>query len=195
MRGVLTVIGVVLATLSMSASAFAQSPSGGPRIPRGDQNAGPCPQALALYDAVRVVNFEGPDEVISNVGFTAEIQSVRSLCRYRDDDPIRANLEIDFGFGRGPAAAGREHTYTYWVAVTRRNQSVIHKEFFPIEVRFDRDEERTFVRETIDEIVIPRASSTVSGNNFEIIVGFELTPEQLEFNRLGKRFTMMAASQ
>lgn len=159
-----------------------------------ERNAGPCPQAFALYDAVRVVNFEGGQQTLDAVGFTAEIQSVRSLCTYRDDRPIKADLEIDFGFGRGPAAVGREHTYTYWVAVTRTDRQVITKESFPITVRFDRDEERTFRRERIEQITIPRASETVSGTNFEIVVGFEVTPAQLEFNRAGMRFTMDAAA-
>ena len=38
----------------------------------------------------------------------------------------------------------------------------------------------------IDEIVIPRANDNVSGVNFEIIIGFSVTPEQAIFNRSGK---------
>jgi hypothetical protein len=37
-------------------------------------------------------------------------------------------------------------------------------------------------------IVIPRATATVSGANFEILVGFDVTPEMAAFNREGKRF-------
>ena len=45
----------------------------------------------------------------------------------------------------------------------------------------------------IEDIVIPRATSETSGENFEVLVGFELTPEQLAFNRAGKRFRIGAA--
>jgi hypothetical protein len=34
----------------------------------------------------------------------------------------------------------------------------------------------------------------VSGSNFEILVGFEVTPEMAEFNRLGKRFRVNAVA-
>ncbi len=157
-----------------------------------EPNPGPCPQALALYDAARVVEFVDGQERFSSVGFTAEIEAVRTFCKYESDRPIRASVEIDMGFGRGPAAEGRVANYTYWVAVTRANVAVITKEFFPLTVRFDRDEQSVYQRETIEEIIIPRAGDNVSGTNFEIIVGFDVTPEQLAFNREGKRFTIQS---
>jgi hypothetical protein len=40
----------------------------------------------------------------------------------------------------------------------------------------------------VTEVVIPRANKDIAGNNFEVFVGFELTDQQLEFNRDGKRF-------
>ena len=32
----------------------------------------------------------------------------------------------------------------------------------------------------------------MSGNNFEILIGFEVTPQMAEFNRDGKRFRLDA---
>ena len=32
----------------------------------------------------------------------------------------------------------------------------------------------------------------MSGSNFEILVGFDVTPEMADFNRLGKRFRVNA---
>ncbi|WP_138511695.1 hypothetical protein [Maricaulis alexandrii] len=156
-----------------------------------EPNAGPCPSALSLYDAHRLVEIDG-EVAYENVGFTGEILAVRSLCSYYGERPILANLELDMGFGRGPAANGQSRTYEYFVAVTRRDSAVIHKEVFPITVRFDEGEDRVYLTETIDAISIPRADETTSGLNFEIIVGFELTPEQIAFNRSGQRFRVAA---
>lgn len=157
-----------------------------------ENNIGPCPTAFALHDAHRLVQFNGDDIVYDNIGFTGEITGVRSLCSYYDERPILANLEIDFGFGRGPAAQGREHMYQYFVAVTRRDIGVIHRETFPLNVRFDSDEDRRYLTDTIDAISIPRAEADTSGANFEILVGFELTDEQLAYNRSGQRFRVAA---
>ncbi|WP_300545754.1 hypothetical protein [Maricaulis sp.] len=157
-----------------------------------EPNAGPCPSALSLYDAHRVVDIHGDEVNYESVGFTGEILAVRSLCSYYGERPIIANLELDMGFGRGPAARGEARTYEYFVAVTRRDMAVIHKETFPITVRFDPGQDRVYLTETIDAISIPRAEANTSGTNFEIIVGFELTPEQLAFNRSGQRFRVAA---
>lgn len=156
------------------------------------QNAGPCPRAFAIYDAARMVEFRGEAQRFSNVGFTGEITNVRSLCRYYNTEPIEGDLEITFDLGRGPMATQNTATYEYFVAVTRRNIDVINKKVFPLQVTFPAGQDRIRVTETIDSIIIPRATETTSGLNFEIIVGFQLTPEQRAFNADGRRFRLSA---
>lgn len=157
-------------------------------------NVGPCPLMGVLYDTARVVKFNQPNvQRYANIEFTGEMQGVSGFCRYVDSDPIRMNMNIEMAFGRGPAATSERQTYRYWVAVTRRGRAPIEKVYFDVDVRFPRGQHVVTVRETIDEIVIPRANEEISGENFEILVGFELTPEQLQFNRDGRRFRIDAA--
>lgn len=157
-------------------------------------NVGPCPLMGVLYDNSRMVEFDQPGvERYSNITYTGEMQGVRGLCRYVGEDPIAMSIEIDMAFGRGPASASNERTYRYWVAVTRRGRAPIEKAYFDVDVRFPRNELVVTRTEEIGRIVIPRANSEISGENFEILVGFELTPEQLQFNRDGKRFRVGAA--
>jgi len=158
----------------------------------GEANPGPCPRAFALYDASRIVEFKNEKESFANVGFTGEIGKVRSLCRYYGTQPIEGDLELDISFGRGPAATQATATYEYFVAVTRKNIDVINKRTFPIQVTFPAGEDRVSVTERVDKIIIPRATEGTSGENFEIIVGFELTPKQRAFNADGKRFRISA---
>jgi len=156
-----------------------------------EKNSGPCPAAFSLYEASRLVEFHG-DEAYANVGFTAEINKVRSLCRYVGDQPIRADLTLDIAFGRGPAAGGDTATYEYFVAITRKDIEVIEKEVFPITITFPQGVNIVEFTENVGEIIIPRANDNTSGANFEIVVGFELTQEQLAFNAEGKRFRVSA---
>ena len=156
-----------------------------------ERNPGACPRAFALYDAERIVEFKG-SESFSNVGFTGEIGNIRSLCRYYGEQPIVADLEMEFSFGRGPAASGDTAVYEYWVAVTRKNIEVIEKQTFPLKVTFPAGADRVTVTERVDRIVIPRANGDTSGLNFEIITGFVVTPEQRAFNTAGKRFRVTA---
>ena len=156
-----------------------------------EANPGPCPRAYSLYDAQRIVEFKG-SESFANVGFTGEIGKITSLCRYYKLAPIVADMQIAMDFGRGPAASGDTATYEYFVAVTRKNVAVIHKETFPITVTFPPGQDRVSVIEELEEIMIPRANENTSGVNFEIVVGFEVTPEQRAFNAEGKRFRVSA---
>lgn len=156
-------------------------------------NVGPCPLMGVLYDNSRLVDFAQPgNERYANIEWTGEMQGVRGLCRYVDADPITMGIEIDMAFGRGPASTSETQRYRYWVAVTRRGRAPIAREFFDVDVHFDRGEYVVTRTEQIERIVIPRANAEVSGENFEILVGFELTPEQLQFNRDGKRFRIDA---
>lgn len=158
-------------------------------------NVGPCPLMGVLYDNSRLVAFATPDSArYANIAYTGEMQGVRGLCRYVESDPITMNLDIDMSFGRGPAATADRQTYRYWVAVTRRGRAPIEKAYFDVDVRWRRGESVVTRTEQIEHIVIPRANAEVSGENFEILVGFELTPEQLQFNRDGRRFRIDAAN-
>lgn len=154
------------------------------------RNAGPCPFVKSLYDAARYVEFKDDREASANVGFSGEIQGISAGCQYKDDQPIHVAMEVLFELGKGPQAAGRQKTYRYWVAVTDRNRTVLAKETFELPVTFPEGEDRVYVTENIGDITIPRAGLTTSGSNFEVLIGFEVTPQMAAFNREGKRFRL-----
>lgn len=155
------------------------------------QNAGPCPPVGALYETARLVEFDGEGELYTNIEYTGEIIGARLYCRYIGDEPLEAEIEVDFAFGKGPAATSSSHDYPFYVAVTRRNGKVLAKEYFSVKADFGNGQldGQTAV---VNKIVIPRADESISGSNFEVIVGYDLTEDQLEFNRAGKRFRMDA---
>ena len=157
------------------------------------QNAGPCPTVGALYDTGRIVAFDGETERYNNIAYTGEIVGVRLFCRYVEEEPLVAEIEIGFAFGKGPQATDNKHTYNYFVAVMRRNRTVLAKEYFSIEADF-RNSKVAAGSDVISRIVIPRRDSSISGGNFEVLVGFELTEKQLTYNKDGKRFRLDAGN-
>jgi hypothetical protein len=152
------------------------------------KNAGPCPFVKSLYDAARYVEFAGGQEASASVGYTGEIENISAGCAYKATEPIREKMEVLFEFGRGPQATSSHKVYRYWVAVTDRNRAVLAKETFDLPVTFPSGQDRVMVREDLAGVTIPRADSQVSRANFEILIGFEVTPEMADFNRQGKRF-------
>jgi hypothetical protein len=137
---------------------------------------------------LREVEFKDEREASANVGWTGEIQGISAGCQYKDEEPIKVVVEVLFEMGKGPQATGRQKTYRYWVAVTDRNRTVLAKETFDLPVTFPEGQERVYVTEQIASITIPRAAIGVSGSNFEVLLGFEVTPQMAAFNREGKRF-------
>jgi hypothetical protein len=154
------------------------------------RNAGPCPFVKTLYDAARYVEFKDGREASANVGWSGEIQGISAGCQYKDDKPIEVTMEVLFELGKGPQATGRQKTYHYWVAVTDRNKAVLAKQSFDLPITFPEGQDRVYTTERIGQIVIPRAAATTSGSNFEVLIGFDVTPQMAAFNRDGKRFRL-----
>jgi hypothetical protein len=165
----------------------------------GMRNAGPCPFVKVLYDASRTVEFKDNREASSAVIYSGEIQGISAGCKYRGTEPIALRMEVLFALGRGPEAPplsqGASKDFTYWVAVTNRNKTVLAKEYFTLPAKFAAGEDRVLYTDNINSIVIPRAAEEVSGANFEVLIGFDVTPEMAAFNRDGKRFRVNVAPQ
>ena len=158
----------------------------------GERNAGPCPFVKVLYDASRYVELDGARETAAAVKWSGEIQGVQADCRYREAQPINVDVDLVFNLGRGPQAEGRTKQYRYWVAVTERNRAVLAKEYFALNADFRPGQDRLTVTERLGGITIPRKDQNTSGANFEILIGFDVTPEMAQFNRDGKRFRVNA---
>ena len=158
------------------------------------RNSGPCPFVKSLYDASRYVEFKDAKEASANVAYSGEIQGISAGCQYKDDEPIKVVMDVLFELGKGPMAGGGSKTFHYWVAVTDRNREIISRQNFDLPVTFAAGKDRSYVTDSIANIVIPRGSMTTSGANFEILVGFDVTPQMAEFNRQGKRFRVNAGT-
>ena len=160
----------------------------------GKKNAGPCPYVKVLWDAARYVELKDNRESYDAVGYTGEIQNLSSGCAYSGVEPIKVAMELLFAFGRGPRALGSSKDFTYWVAVTDKDNAVLDKQYFTVHAAFPNGQDRIMMTDHIDGISIPRANSNVSGGNFEVLVGFDVTPEMAAFNQAGKRFKVNAGS-
>ena len=154
--------------------------------------AGPCPYVKILYDAARYVELTGERVNAQSVGFTGEIEGLVSDCAYAGDTPIEIETRVLFNLGRGPQAQGDQRTYRYWIAVTERNKAVLAKEYFDLPVNFEGQPTAQITQD--QTIMIPRADATISGDNFEVLIGFDVTPAMAEFNATGSRFRVNAGT-
>ncbi len=146
-----------------------------------------CPTASIIGDAAQMTQFvDGPGRDLIDIQFDAEIEALASDCEYnRAQDRITTLTAVRIVVSRGPAAQSSEATLPFFVAVVDDNQRVLARERFESTLVFDPNRQRTGVVEEIEE-VIPLPAG-LSGANYEILVGFELTSDQLDFNRRRRR--------
>ena len=143
---------------------------------------GPCPTVSIVSDAARLTQYrEGAGRDLTDVRYRAEISNVQFNCRYQRDGRLMAALAIDIVATRGPAAEGGSGNFPFFVAIADSRQNILAKEVFDSVIEFERRQRRVGVREEIDQEL--SLAGDDSGANYEVLVGFQLTAEQLEQNR------------
>jgi len=140
----------------------------------------PCPRAVVGENAGRLTRFNGAGKDPSNMVFEAEIADLAGSCIY-DGDTIEVDMQIQLVAGRGPAATDDKAKFNYFVAVARTDKTILSRDAFDTVIELPGNQTRN---ETVEEIeqTIPLAEGE-SGANLVIVVGIEMTPDELEFNR------------
>ena len=140
-----------------------------------------CPSVSILKDAEQAVLFrDGPGRDLTDVRYEVAVAGVTPACVSRADT-LASTVTVDIVATRGPAADGPTGTFAFFVAVLDDQRNILNKEVFRTDVPFGAGQRRAGVREEIEQI-IPIAEGQ-DGSGFEILVGLQLDPEQLRYNR------------
>lgn len=140
----------------------------------------PCPQVEVLPGADSVTFYrEGPGRDLVDVRFEGQITPVSGECQYIDDDTaVVANLILRIDATKGPAATSQSEEFPFFVAIARRDDArILAKEVFLSPVEIPEGRRRGAVQEEIEQY-IPLTGIT-TGYDYVIIVGFQLTREQM----------------
>lgn len=140
-----------------------------------------CPRASIISDGSTITKFrEGTGRDLTDVVAQGEIVDVAVDCDY-DRRGVDVALQVAIAATRGPADRSRAAEFDYFVAVADAQRNILAKEVFRVQFKFAPNEQRTG---TVDEIE-PRIplKSRADGVEYQIIVGFQLTPEEIEWNR------------
>jgi hypothetical protein len=144
----------------------------------------PCPRAVVGENAGRLTRFNGAGKDPANMVFEAEVADLAGSCIY-DGDTIEVDMQIQLVAGRGPAATDDKAKFNYFVAVARTDKTILSRAAFDTVIELPGNQTRN---ETVEEIeqTIPLANGE-TGANLVIVVGIEMTPDELEFNRQQRR--------
>ncbi len=149
---------------------------------------GPCPRVSVLDVAAKLVMFRpGPGRDLIDVEFEGEITPLGGGCNYVDRDRvIEMRLELRIAALLGPAAGGATVELPYFVAIVGPDQAILAKQVFRSPIEFEKNRRRAGALEQTDQ-TIPLAEGQ-TGADFEVLIGFQLTAAQLDYNRQQRQF-------
>lgn len=142
-----------------------------------------CPETGIVREAELVPVFYGSDgrPAAADVAATGAIAGVSGACSF--DKPGVAALELKIGFGakKGPRGMSlKKQKFPYFIAILDPQENVLQRQVFSTKVDFDNAETASAVEEHEIRVPVP---SREQAHAYKVVVGFQLTPEQLSYNR------------
>lgn len=152
-----------------------------------NKNAGAaevCPKVGVLADASQLVEFSGAAGDVGGVVYRANIVNAAIRCQYTKRW-VDLTLILQFHAVRGPSSLGRAYQFRYFVAVTDPSENILAKEVFKLPLQFPSAENEAVLRDKVERIRIPmKKKRKETGMAYQVLVGFDLTPDQVIYNRV-----------
>jgi len=144
----------------------------------------PCPPVRLEATTAQLTQFRpGPGRDLTDVVLDADLTGYQGSCQYDDDEGVvRVDLTLSFAAALGPAAADRRQAFKYYVAIPRYYPDPKGKQVFETAIAFPEGTDRVrYVGEEV-RLSLPVGEGGTA-DDLPIYVGFQLTPEQMEYNR------------
>ncbi len=140
-----------------------------------------CPTVAVVAEAADMTRFAiGGGRDVVDVGYVVQFSDVEWSCDL-DGSILEVDLTVFVAATAGPTSQARTADFEYFVALAARGGGVLVKETFPSRIALTSDDGTGRISEEIEQRIPLRADQ--SGDDFEILIGFQLTREQLEYNR------------
>lgn len=140
-----------------------------------------CPQVAVLQQAQTVTLFlPGKSGDIASQLSTAQISGVSGACTYEKKNKqhvLQVQFTSNFLANNGPANQSKPITLPWFVAITKGSE-IIDKKQYSITLNFNGNMSTAAATSKPVKVEFP---PTPDSGNLEILVGFELTPDQLAY--------------
>jgi len=138
-----------------------------------------CPSISILPDAVRITQMSN-----GRADLKAEIREPALACSVAGGK-AKSKLSFWVKTAIAPTADVAARTVPYFVAIIVDGE-VIGKEVFQLSLPFAGGERKLMVKEKIARVDIPVAHGRTA-EDYSVTIGFQLTPEQVAYNRTASR--------
>jgi hypothetical protein len=142
----------------------------------------PTPRLIpALADVTRYAG-PGPAHDVTDLILQARVVAVNGSCEPGDDaNELPAKVQVSISIQRGPAMKGRDADVPVFLAVTEAD-TVRDKKVFPLHLTFPPNVDRLTITSPEIDMDLP-VSKEKTGAAYNIIAGFQLSPDELAGNR------------
>jgi len=142
----------------------------------------PCPGAAIMPELQAVAKFgAGPGRQDTDATYGARLLAASNSC---SGDKKKGGVIVTTKLGVTAMRVNPEVTkgqLTYFVAVIDRKQKILNKRDFVIDLEFPRNRSNLTITEQLEEFIsLPKDGS---GADYAIVIGFELTPDERQYNR------------
>ncbi len=153
----------------------------------GNETAQPsCPNVAVVAETAQVTKFRpGPGRDLTDVVVDARIADFDGSCTIDTGEGANGEVEVELRLlitaSRGPANQDRRAQVRYFVAVGDNNSAILAKETFTSAFEFEGNRSTQSMIEELDQRIPLRAGE--SGEGYQILVGFQLSEEEIAYNR------------
>jgi hypothetical protein len=150
-----------------------------------------CPRVAVLKDADKLTRFApGPGRDLTDIMLQAEIVSFVGSCVHEGDAPnytsVNMTIRVGVEITRGPANRDRNVDLKYFVRIPQFYPRPEGNSVMTIKTAFPQNRDTIQYADEPIDLTIPLHGKQV-GRDYEVFLGFVLTPEQLEYNRQNAR--------
>lgn len=139
-----------------------------------------CPRIEIVSDLSRVAKFrDGPGRDLSDLLYTARFDDVKTSCAY-DKTGVTIDMTVSLVGERGRAGENQPKIdVTYFVAVMDAKRAILNEQRFTSPFEFADKKTASINDQLVERIPLP---PTAPGSDHTLILGFQLTPEEIDFN-------------
>jgi hypothetical protein len=149
----------------------------------------PCPEVNILAETAKFTRFRpGRGRDVTDVALQGEITGYNGSCKYdKDSKTLTVTLQVSMTFTHGPAATSNNAHIDYYVAVPAYFPKPEAKQVLGVQFAFAPPADHVQITDYEVEVKLPVADFVKDMPNRDLYIGFQLSPDELDYNRREKK--------
>ena len=147
-----------------------------------------CPIPAILVDTSIITIFRpGTTPDLANELYSVRLVSAEADCVYNNSTSIvRASMDLTFKATRAPSSEGATYTVPYFVAV-HEGSKIFAKRTYNLRFSFAPGAATATIKQAPEQTRILIQNGKLPWN-YQLLSGFQMTPEQIEYNQKKARY-------